>query len=143
MKVDHIYVVMFAHAVPAPADVTVTASSLSSVNTSTYYAGTRVELLCTFSLDPSVDTGVTPVVTWTPSSGAAMDPRILTDGTFSATLVLEPLTMTDTFTCGVVFESTVASTFISSSAASNGEITINAVGKYKIAYYMMLYYYID
>ena len=134
MKVDHIYAVMFAHAVPAPADVTVTASSLSSVDTSTYYTGTRVELQCTFSLDPSVDTGVTPVVTWTPSSGTAMDPVRLSEGTFSATLVLEPLTMTDTFTCGVVFDSTDASTFISSSPAGNGEITINAVGKYTIVY---------
>ena len=116
IKVDRIYAVVFPRVVPAPTDVAVTASSLSSVNTSTYYAGTRVELLCTFSLDPSVDTGVTPV------------------GTFSATLVLEPLTMTDTFTCGVVFESTDASTFISSSAAGNGEITIIAVGKYTVVY---------
>ena len=134
MKVDHIYVVMFAHVVPAPADVTVTSSSLSSVDASTYYAGTRVELLCTFSLDPSVDTGVTPVVTWTPSSGTAMAPRTLSEGTYSATLVLDPLTMSDTFTCGVVFESTDASAFISSSADGNGEITITAIGKYTIVY---------
>ena len=134
IKVDHIYAVVFPYAVPAPADVTVTASSLSSVNTSTYYAGTRVELLCTFSLDPCVDTGVTPVVTWTPNSGTAMDPRTHSEGTFSDTLVLEPLTMTDTFTCGVMSESTDASTFITSSAAGNGEITINAVGKYTIVY---------
>ena len=129
---------MFAHAVPAPADVAVNASSLSSVNTSTYYAGTRVALLCTFSLDLSVNTAVMAVVTWTPNSGADMTPVQLSEGsgTYSATLVLDPLTMSNTFTCAAVFMSTDASTFISSSAAGNGEIMITAVGKYCMVLYI-------